>query len=118
MIKFLLDAGVPRSVQRFLESQGFAVTHVADTGLISATDQEIYRYANEESFVLISRDKDFGSMLDYPAGGIGIIIIRDLNLSAPEIRDLFETAWDRIKEEKLAGSLIIIDRNKVRIRKY
>ncbi|MBE0448503.1 MAG: DUF5615 family PIN-like protein [Actinobacteria bacterium] len=118
MSKFLLDAGVPRSIQQFLESQGYSVTHVADIGLISATDQEIYQHAKGGRFVLITRDKDFGSMLDYPAGDVGVIIIRDLNLSAPEISDLFKDAWAKIAEEKLTGSLITIDRNKVRIRKY
>ena len=43
-MKFLLDAGVPRTIQRFLEAEGFNVLHVADIGLKAADDRDIYEY--------------------------------------------------------------------------
>lgn len=118
MIQFLLDAGVPRSIQRFLESQGYRVSHVADLDLMAANDEQIYEYASNGNYTLISRDKDFGNLLEYALKDAGIIIIRDLNLGAQELVDLFKAAWHEIDPSDVVGALIIIDRNKLRLRKY
>lgn len=117
MKKFLLDVGVPRTVQKFLRGKGYIVDHVADLGLASAIDAELYSYAKAYQYVLITRDRGFGNLLEYDLKDIGIIIVKDINLGAREIVGIFETAWTEIKEEELLNALVIIDRNKIRIRK-
>lgn len=118
MIKFLLDAGVPRTIQKFLKDQGYKAVHVADIGLMSAIDGDIYDYAQSHSYILITRDKGFGNLLEYASAEIGIVVIKDLNLGAREIAEIFVSAWAEISTDQLSGVLVIIDRNKVRIRRY
>lgn len=117
MSSFLLDVGVPRTVQKFLEEKGYIVDHVVDLGLASAIDAELYSYAKANQYILITRDKGFGNLLDYDLKDIGVIIIKDINLGAREIVSTFEAAWNEISEEELLNALVIIDRNKVRIRR-
>jgi predicted nuclease of predicted toxin-antitoxin system len=116
MIKFLLDAGVPRSVQSFLIENGYQAIHVFDVSLGKSSDETIYDYAVADQLVLVTRDKGFGNTLEYQLLNVGIIVIKDLNSSAKEIVNLFRLAWTQIEKEKLAGKLVIIDRNKVRVR--
>ena len=74
-------------------------------------------YAKSQGFILITRDRGFGNLQEYEITNIGILIIRDLNLSATEIVNIFEAAWAELEADQLGGALVIIDRNKVRIRR-
>jgi predicted nuclease of predicted toxin-antitoxin system len=44
----------------------------------SADDGVIARHARENAFCLITRDKDFGDIRNYPPGDYGGIIVLDL----------------------------------------
>lgn len=117
-MKFLLDAGVPRSIQDFLVREGFDTLRLAQTKLFAATDKEVFSFAQKEVRVLITRDKGFGDIRLYPPGSHhGIILIRDPNLSARKITKIFEEAWTAIPREELQGSIIVITQRGVRIRR-
>ena len=117
-MKFLLDGGVPRSIQDYLSQAGFDVLRLVQVNLADATDEQVFSFAQKEKRVLITRDKDFGNLNDYPLGAHkGIIVIRDPNLSAKKIRQVFEKAWLELKTEDISGSLIVITQKKVRIRR-
>jgi predicted nuclease of predicted toxin-antitoxin system len=58
-VKLLLDANIsrrliPRISETFPDS-----SHVALLGLGDATDSEIWRYALDQGFVIVSKDEDF-----------------------------------------------------------
>lgn len=117
-MKFLLDGGVPRSIQDYLVQAGFDVLRLVQVNLADATDEQVFSFAQRENRVLITRDKDFGNLDDYPLGTHeGIIVIRDPNLNAKKIRWVFEKAWSELRAEDIPGSLIIITQKKVRIRR-
>lgn len=59
MIKFLIDAQLPPALARWLSSQGFDAEHVADRGLESAKDDDIWKDALASGAVLITKDEDF-----------------------------------------------------------
>ena len=62
-MRLLLDANLsPRVVDR-LRAAGFEAIHVADLGLLTATDDEIFDRAVDEALVIVTADSDFGMLL-------------------------------------------------------
>ena len=60
-MKLLLDENLPpRLVSVLTEFPGS--THVSEVGLSSSADEELWRYAREHGFTLISKDADFLQM--------------------------------------------------------
>jgi predicted nuclease of predicted toxin-antitoxin system len=117
-MRFLLDGGVPRSIQDFLVGEGLETLRLAQTKLFAAADKEVFSFAQREGYILITRDKGFGDIRSYPPGNHhGIILIRDPNLDARKITKIFEEAWAVIPHEELQGSIVIITQRGVRIRK-
>jgi len=75
-LKFLVDVGVGRQVERYLQTQGY------DTKTVRAidcrmSDQDIIRFAVLENRMVITMDKDFGELV-YHSGmeHSGILLLR------------------------------------------
>lgn len=58
-MKLLLDENLSRRIVPFLQIAFPGSSQVALLGLETATDAEIWRYARENGFVIVSRDSDF-----------------------------------------------------------
>ena len=66
MADFLIDASLPRPTAALITSYGHAATDVRDIGLGTASDQQIAAHAQAGQLILITKDQDFGNVLDYP----------------------------------------------------
>ena len=62
-MKFLIDANLSPRLLAPLCAGGFDATHVADIGLATATDSEIFDHAVSEGFVIFTADSDFAMLL-------------------------------------------------------
>ncbi|HWO16709.1 MAG TPA: DUF5615 family PIN-like protein [Solirubrobacterales bacterium] len=62
-MKLLLDANLSPEVARLLREAGHDAIHVADIGLLTATDPEILQAAAKEERILLTADSDFGALL-------------------------------------------------------
>jgi len=62
-MRFLIDQDVYRVTARFLSSLGHDIVPVALVGLSRANDEELLRLAREQDRILITRDRDFGSLV-------------------------------------------------------
>lgn len=58
-MNLLIDNQLPPILVRHLQSYGLTATHVVDVGLERATDDEIWEYAGDEGFAIVSKDEDF-----------------------------------------------------------
>jgi predicted nuclease of predicted toxin-antitoxin system len=58
-VRFLIDNQLPASLADLLVSHGHHAIHVLEVGLAVANDRDIWRYAAENSLVIISKDEDF-----------------------------------------------------------
>lgn len=58
-MKLLLDANLSPTLVGLLTDAGYEVLHVADAGLLTATDDTIFEYAVAERCVVITADSDF-----------------------------------------------------------
>jgi len=58
-VKLLLDQNISRKLVASLQSEFPATSHVVVLGLARSTDREIWDYAAEHDFVIVSKDSDF-----------------------------------------------------------
>ncbi len=58
-MRFIVDAQLPPALARALTAAGFAAAHVADIGLLTASDRAIRDRAAKERAAIITKDGDF-----------------------------------------------------------
>ena len=58
-MKLLLDENLSRRIVPFLQTTFPGSSQIALLGLEAATDEEVWHYAKEHRFVIVSRDSDF-----------------------------------------------------------
>ena len=58
-MKFLIDAQLPPGLCGWLRERGHEAVHVAQIGLVAATDPEIATRAEGDRAMLVSKDEDF-----------------------------------------------------------
>jgi Domain of unknown function (DUF5615) len=73
-MRFLVDANLPLSVAPLIRALGHEATDVREIAMGNADDGVIARHARENAFCLITRDKDFGDIRNYPPGDYGGVI--------------------------------------------
>jgi predicted nuclease of predicted toxin-antitoxin system len=120
-MKFLIDECVLGKTVRLLRKEGFSVTTIQELGKSSATNGTVINIANKQKAIIITNDLDFGNLILYPLGcHEGIIVLRP-RLDTPEAVDDVHSVLIRLLKEtkptELEKSLIIVDRNKYRIKR-
>jgi predicted nuclease of predicted toxin-antitoxin system len=58
-MKILVDQNLPPIIAEFLQRDFPGSAHVRDVGLRDALDSEVWRYARDEGFTIMSKDSDF-----------------------------------------------------------
>jgi hypothetical protein len=119
MANFLIDASLPRPTAALVATYGHTATDVRDIGMAMASDQQIAAHAQAGGLILLTKDQDFGNVLDYPPeqyhgiavveppghlGRVGILALVEHLLRQKHIIDV------------LAGRLAIIQPGRIRLR--
>jgi predicted nuclease of predicted toxin-antitoxin system len=73
---FLVDAQLPPSLAEALRRTGCQALHVADLGMLAATDRQIWDEAASRSAVLVTKDRDFQLFRSTSNDGPAILWIR------------------------------------------
>lgn len=58
-MKFLIDAQLPPALCGWLHERGHEAIHVAELGMVAATDPEIAARPTSDGAMLVSKDEDF-----------------------------------------------------------
>src|ERR1051326_8552709 len=66
MANFLIDASLPRPTAVLVRSYSHKATDVRDIGMGMALDQAIAAYVQTNQLNLLTKDQDFGNILNYP----------------------------------------------------
>jgi len=61
---------------RHLAASGHEAAHVADVGMLSARDTDIWKHADATGAALITKDEDFVTMRAFNADGPSIVWVR------------------------------------------
>lgn len=114
-MKLLVDVGVGKAVESWLEGQGFDVKAVRELNP-RMTDRDILSLAVSESRIIITMDKDFGAMI-FQSGmaHAGVLLLRLEEAPSTEkvriVRDIV-TQY----RSSLSGNYCVYQNHRLRVR--
>ena len=115
-MRFLLDMPVRPSLIGVLEDHGHESVHAQEIGKSRASDRELLELAMADERVIITADLDFPRLLALGrTRRPGLILFRGGNYSDVEMRNLLERVLANVPPDKLASSICVVDRNRIRI---
>ncbi len=117
-MRFLIDNALSPLVARKLREADYDAVHVREIDLESATDSVIFQRAAEENRIIVSADTDFGTILArWQRTGPSVILFRGGFEHRPrEQAELLLTNLPNIREYLEQGSIIVIGRDRIRVR--
>jgi predicted nuclease of predicted toxin-antitoxin system len=116
-MRLLLDHDVYAVTARFLSDLGHDVLPVGQIGLAVAEDREILRVAQEQSRILVTRDRDFGNLVFVQALGAGVLYLRILPSRLNVVHAELENVLKTYSGEELARAFVVIEAGGHRIRR-
>lgn len=116
-MKFLVDHCVSMRTIHFLRNENFSLTTLKDLNKHKLPDSQVLSLAINREEILITEDKGFGNILNYPLyTHNGIILL----ITKTKKREVLHTSLNRflseITPDEINGKLIIIEDNLIRIR--
>lgn len=117
-MKLLLDANLSPEVGRRLKEAGHDAIHVADIGLLTATDPAILRAAATEERILLTADSDFGALLALGSlASPSVLLLRSADHLRPaEQAELVAANLPQIAEDLEKGAIVSLSRDRLRVR--
>jgi hypothetical protein len=58
-VRFIVDTQLPDALAAWLREQGHQAEHVLEIGLAQSKDRVVWRYAQEQGAVIVTKDEDF-----------------------------------------------------------
>ncbi len=116
----LLDENVSPAIAGFLRGKraDWNVLHVYDLDLGGSSDSALFERAQQLRAVVITFDEDFADTRMYPAGThAGVIRLRLWPTTNEEVENALGRLLESTPDEWISGSLIVIDRQRIRIRR-
>lgn len=80
-MKFLVDAQLPPALARWLTEAGYEAQAVREIGLREADDSAIWRHAEANGYVIVTKDEDFALRLQATQNGPSVVWLRMGNTS-------------------------------------
>jgi predicted nuclease of predicted toxin-antitoxin system len=75
-VKFLLAAELPPRLAIAMVRKGHVAWHVADCGLLTAKDRDIWRFAAQEGAALVTKDGGFAALRTRAPDGPPVVWLR------------------------------------------
>lgn len=118
-LRFLVDEDLPRSTAPALRAAGYDADDVRDVGLRGHPDQDVFTTAQDMYAVILTADTDFANILRFPPGShAGIVVSRIPDgVSTDTLNRLLIRALRQLAPEDILGGLVIIEPDRIRIRR-
>lgn len=117
-MKLLLDANLSPKLVRTLADAGFEVVHVADLGLLGASDNSIFNHAVAQRYVVITADSDFPMMLAIRrAATPSVVLLRHASHSSPSVQGALLLAnLPTVSRQLEAGAVVSLSPTRLAVR--
>ena len=115
---FKLDENLPRGAALQLASAGHDVSTVLEQDLSGAADPRVAEVCSKEGRILVTPDRGFGNIREYPPGTHpGIVVLLPESPSQASTIELVERlAFLLESAEPIAGCLWVLDPTRLRVR--
>ena len=114
-MKFLLDQDVYAATVRFLRSLSHDLLTASETGQATATDSHLLQMARRRGRILVTRDRDFGSLVWVEGLATGVIYLR-IHSSLRSVHEELAAVLARYDESRLRSSFVVVEEGRHRIR--
>jgi predicted nuclease of predicted toxin-antitoxin system len=117
-VQLLIDANLSPRVAAKLRDAGHDAVHVADVGLLSASDEAILAHAVASHQVVVSADTDFGELLAVSgATRPSVVLLRSADRLTPyQQAALLADNLPAVAAELDSGAVVSIARGRLRVR--
>jgi predicted nuclease of predicted toxin-antitoxin system len=119
-LNLLVDQNIPLEVAVWMRERRptWKISHVKEVGLSGRPDPEVFRWAQTNQAIVVTYDEDFADTRSFPLGSHhGIIRLRVWPTTIEATKAAIERLLNQVPVPDWSGSLIIIDREKIRLRK-
>lgn len=116
-MRFLLDQDVYTGTARLLAELGHDVVRIAQIGLSEASDEDLLNVAHKQHRILVTRDRDFGSLVFVKRLGAGVLYLRLLPSTQRLVNEELERVITSYTEEELSKAFVVIEPAGHRFRK-
>ena len=112
-MKLLFDQNLSRRLVPLLRAEFPESRHVTDLGLDRATDSEIWTYAGEHGFLIVSKDSDFRQLAFLNGPPPKAVWLSVGNCSTSEVLDLLQRSQSVIRtfDDSEDEALLVIEPN-------
>ena len=94
-MRFVVDAQLPPALAGWLRERGHEAEHVAEIGMLAATDAEIARQCEDGAAILITKDEDFTVLR--LRDRFGLLWLRCGNTTKQALFEWLEPRWDEVE---------------------
>jgi predicted nuclease of predicted toxin-antitoxin system len=117
-MRLLLDANLSPRLSHNLAEAGYEVVHVADVGLLAATDSEILMWSKEDERVVVTADSDFPMLVALRgASGPSFVLLRGVAELPTQVHaDLLVNSLPSVVDDLARGAIVTITPNRLRVR--
>ena len=117
-MRLLIDNALSPIICQELLDADHDTIHVRDVGMAAASDDDIFDYAERESRIIISADTDFATILALRrATSPSFVLLRgDIERRPRAQAKLLKELLPQLEEPLIAGAVIVITRDRIRIR--
>ncbi|WP_028133181.1 DUF5615 family PIN-like protein [Bradyrhizobium japonicum] len=117
-MKFLVDMPLSPVLSHWLTESGHDAVHASEIGLHAASDVEIIDRARQEARTVVTADLDYPRLIatagtDSPS----LVLFRGGDWTEAAVRTRLSEVLSALTQDEIEGSIIIIDRDRVRRRR-
>ena len=118
-MQLLADESTPFNLVQHIRGLEVEISTAKEMGLSGKPDEGVLSFAIKNKLTLITANIEFGNILLYPpASHLGVIVIRYSPRVTPELLRIVSDFVEQYKAADLSKILVVIDKNKYRVRKY
>jgi predicted nuclease of predicted toxin-antitoxin system len=107
IVRFLVDAQLPPALARHLAASGHEAIHVAEIGMLSATDRDIWAHAATIDAALITKDEDFVTMRALNTRGPAVVWVRVGNTTNRQLFARFAAVISAVVSALRRGETVV-----------
>ncbi len=119
-MKFKLDENFSPKIEKLFKEHGYESCTVLNQGLCSSSDNQIFKICQKEKYCLVTLDKHFANILNFPPqSSHGIIFIRlPKRPTTNDIDYLIKQTIKAAKNVSFEGKLWIVEPGRIREYQY